>query len=80
MCESAHVGALGGKDGGQRGVCVCGGGGSNTNDSFIDVVVKQWFTVRVGLLNVLPARHCGGHKTTLSHFKYETVSWYLHLL
>lgn len=58
-CVSVHKSGAweGGRDGGGRK--------SNTNDIFIDVVVKQWFTVRVGLLNVLPALHCGGHKTTL---------------
>lgn len=37
---------------------------SNTNDVFIDVVVKQWFTVCVSLLNV----HCIVEDAALEFF------------
>lgn len=36
---------------------------SNTNGSFIDVVVKQWFTVCVSLL--MCSMHCTVHNTNL---------------
>lgn len=53
---------------------------SNTNDGFIDVVVKQWFTVRVSQLNV----HCTVEDAALEKkstvlINNNTVGWYIHI-
>lgn len=54
---------------------------SNTNDGFIDLVVKQWFTVCVSPLNV----HCIVEDAALEILFFtvfinnNTVGWYIHL-